>query len=67
MNSEYKVSYMHSLGDKITSINFFYPIEKVLFNGYPFYMSYIQEFGFIGAISRLNMIYQWGSRKDASN
>lgn len=35
-------------------------MEKILFNDYPFYMPYIMEFGFIGAIARLNYVYQWG-------
>jgi hypothetical protein len=32
-------------------------IEYLLFGNYPFYMSYVQEFGLLGAIWRLNPIY----------
>jgi hypothetical protein len=33
-------------------------IEYLLFGNYPFYMAYVQEYGFIGAVMRLNPIYQ---------
>jgi hypothetical protein len=44
-------------------MSLFSPIEQILFNNYPFYISYIQEFGMLGAISRLNCFYQWGWKK----
>lgn len=37
----------------------FNAFEKFLFNDYPFYMAYIQQHGFFGAVARLNCIYAW--------
>jgi len=37
-------------------------MEKILFNDYPFYMAFIMNYGFIGAIARLNYVYQWRKR-----
>lgn len=33
--------------------------EFVLFSKHPFYMAYIQQHGFMGAVARLNCIYNW--------
>ena len=42
----------------ILTMKIYNTIEKILFNNYPFYMAYIQEYGFVGAVARLNMFYQ---------